>query len=337
MGPITFVPVWLLQDALMFAAAIWVFVYIARHEKHPVSISIEVGAFALLYAGVYENLATVIGWYGYGRSLLMLFNVPLAVVLFEALVYYSALKLVDRMAVPTWIKPLGAGMLAVVQDFALDTVETHEIYRTPQGVTGHWTFHTPATPVSIFGEPVMNFTSWMFLVGVAAAWMLVGRWWHRRSGYSRTIGILYPFLAIIAALATLGSPLSRLVLFARVGYDSAPWTRWPVATSGQWFTLAAAIVVPLVLFALFWRGRFTAPVSAREDRPLLAVLIGFPLVEIVLGVAGAHWQTLWLVVASAAAMLVMVGGSYWLAARQAAVTDASAEASVTDTVTAPRG
>jgi hypothetical protein len=327
MGPLTFVPVWVLQDALMFAVAIWLFVYIARHERHPVSISIEVGAFAVLYGGVYENLATAVGWYGYGRSLLMLFNVPLAVVLFEALVYYAALKLVDRMAVPTWLKPFGAGMLAVVQDFALDPVATHEIYRTAQGVTGHWTFHTPATPVSIYDEPVMNFTSWVFLVGVGAAWMLVGRWWHRRSGYHRAVGVVYPLLAVVAALATLGSPLSRLVLFARVGYDSGPWTRWPIATNGQWVTLAAAIVVPLVLFAIFWRGDFTAPVRARDDLPLLAVLIGFPLAEVVFAIAGAHWDFLWLVAASAAAMIVLVGGVY----RRAATTDAAARVPIAET------
>ncbi|WP_022881506.1 carotenoid biosynthesis protein [Gryllotalpicola ginsengisoli] len=317
MGAFTFVPVWILQDALMLALAVWVFAYIARHERHPVSISIEVGAFALLYAGSYENLATVVGWYQYGRSLLMYFNVPLAVLLMEAMVYYAALKLVDRMAVPAWLKPLGAGCLAVIQDFALDPVETHEIYRTQEGVVGHWTFHTPSTPVSIFGEPVMNFTSWMFLVGAGAAWMMLGRWWHRRSGYNRVVGVVYPILAVFAALATLGSPLSRLVLFARVGYDDAAWTTWPPATNGQWVTLAAAIVLPLVLFAVFWRGRFMTPLDARTDRPLIAVLAGMPLVELVLAIAGGHWDFLWLVAASAAAMLLLVGGVY-RAARSAA-------------------
>jgi hypothetical protein len=307
---------------------VWVFAYIARHERHPVSISIEVAAFAVLYAGTYENLATVIGWYQYGRSLLMYFNVPLAVLLLEALVYYAGLKLMDRMAIPTWLKPLGAGALAVIQDFAIDPVETHETYRTAQGVTAHWTFHTPATPVSIAGEPVMNFTSWMFLVGAGAAWMMVGRWWHRRSGYNRTVGILYPLLAVVAALATLGSPLSRLVLFGMLGYGGRPWTEWPPASELQWVSLAAAIVVPLVLLAVFWRGRFTAPVSAREDAPLLAVLVGLPLAEILFAVAGRHWDILGLVAAGAAAMLVLVGGIYRVAARQAGA-DAAAEAAVT--------
>jgi len=336
MGPITFIPVWLLQDALMLALGVWVFAYIARHEKHPVSIAIEVGAFAVLYAGTYENLATVIGWYQYGRSLLMYFNVPLAVLLLEGLVYYAGLKLMDRMAVPGWLKPLGAGALAVIQDFAIDPVETHETYRTAQGVTAHWTFHTPATPVSIAGEPVMNFTSWMFLVGAGAAWMMVGRWWHRRSGYNRTVGILYPLLAVVAGLVTLGSPLSRLVLFARIGYDDAPWTQWPRASELQWVCLAAAIVVPLVLLAVFWRGRFTAPVNAREDAPLIAVLVGLPIVELLLAVAGRHWDILGLVAAGAAAMLVLVGGIYRIAGRQTVSADASAEASATGPATETR-
>jgi hypothetical protein len=315
LGTITLVPVWIIQDVVMLVAAGGVFTYIAKRERHPLAISLEVVAFALLYAGIYENVSTWVKWYDYGRSLFMFGNIPLAVLLYEAIVYYAALKLVDRLAVPAWIKPFGAGMLAVVQDFAVDPVNTHEVFATQEGVTGHWSFHVPETSVSIYGEPVMNFTSWMFLVGVAAAFMLLGRAWHRRSGYRRSVAIAYPLLAVLASLVLLGSPLSRLVLFARLGYDSAAWTVWPTASVGQWYILAAAIVVPLVLFVVYWRGRFTAPIAVRDDWPLLAVLVGMPAAQIVFCLVGGYTQILWLVAASALAMLLLVGGVYLRAYR----------------------
>jgi hypothetical protein len=314
-GTITLVPVWIIQDVVLLVAAVAVFTYIVKRERQPLAISIEVAAFGLLYAGVYENAATWVGWYEYGRSLIMLGNVPIAVPLYEALVYYAALKLVDRMAVPGWIKPFGAGLFAVIQDFALDPVNTHEVFKAREGVSAHWTFLTPPTPVSIYGEPTMNFTSWMFLVGVPAGFMLAGRTWHRRSGYRRSIGIAYPLLGVLGSLALLFSPLSHVVLFGQLKYDVSNWRTWPTASVSQWYILAAAFVVPLVLFAVFWRGRFTATVSVRDDGPLLAVLVGVPVAEVVFCLAGGYTQILWLVGASALAMLVLVGGVYLLASR----------------------
>ena len=170
MGTITLVPVWIIQDIVMLVAAGGVFTYIAKRERQPLAISLEVVAFALLYAGIYENVSTWVKWYDYGRSLFMFGNIPLAVLFYEAIVYYAALKLVDRLAVPAWIKPFGAGMLSVVQDFAVDPVNTHEVFATQEGITGHWSFHVPQTSVSVYGEPVMNFTSWVFTGSTAKSW-----------------------------------------------------------------------------------------------------------------------------------------------------------------------
>jgi len=318
-GPITIVWPWIISDVVMLAAGIAVVWYIVKREPHPASRLIEVAAFTFLYAGIYENLATWIGWYEYGRSLIMFGNVPVAVLLYEAIVFYAGLKLMERLAVPAWIRPIGAGFLAVMQDFAIDTLTTHQLATTQESATpiGHWTFLTPPTDVQIYGEPVMNFSSWMFLVGVYAAFAVIGRWWHRRSGYARWVGIVYPLLAVIASLGVLMSPLSRLVLFGRLGYDGAAWTEWPVATPAQWWILGAFVFIPPLLIALTWRGRFTGELSPRRDWPILAVLVGVPLFCVVAAVAGGMWDVLWLIALSTAAMAVLVGLPYVLAARAA--------------------
>jgi len=319
-GPVTIVWPWIVSDVVMLAAAVAIVWYIVKRESHPASRLIEIGAFAFLYAGMYENLSTWVGWYEYGRSLIMFGNVPVAVLLYEAIVFYAALRLMERLAVPAWVRPIGAGFLAVVQDFAVDVLATHQYASVQESASpiAHWTFHVPASDVQIYGEPVMNFSSWMFLVGVYAAFAVIGRWWHRRSGYRAWVGIVYPLLAVLAALAALMSPLSRLVLFGRLGYDGAEWTVWPQASPAQWWILGAFLVLPPIIVALTWRGRFTAQLSARTDWPILATLVGVPLFSVLAAIAGGMWDVLWLIVLAAAAMLVLVGMPYVVAARRSA-------------------
>ncbi len=44
---------------------------------------------------MYENFATLMKWYGYGRSLIMIFNVPITVPIVEYLVVYSTLRILQ--------------------------------------------------------------------------------------------------------------------------------------------------------------------------------------------------------------------------------------------------
>lgn len=89
MGPFTIIPVWIIQDLLVLIVAVITVVYIVKREEHPASILLEFVCFIFLYAAVYENFATLVGWYGYGRSLVMLGNVPITVPVFEYLVIYG--------------------------------------------------------------------------------------------------------------------------------------------------------------------------------------------------------------------------------------------------------
>jgi len=321
MGPFPIVLAWIIVDVILFAAAVGIVWYIVKREPHPASRLIELAAMTFLYAGVYENLATWFGWYAYGPSLLMYGNVPVAVLLYEAIVFYAGLRLMEKLRIPAWLRPLGAGCLAVIQDFAVDLVATSTYADVPGlGTTAHWTFHVPTAGVEIYGEPVMNFTSWMFLVGVFAAFTTIGRAWHRRSGYRTWVGIVYPLLAVIASLACLVSPLSKLTLFATLGDPTK--LAWPDPNPGQWVLLGLAIVVPLALLAFFWRGRgLRESLSWQRDWPLWTVLAGVPLVHVVVAIASGIWAPLWLIVLAAIVMLALVGMPYRVARRVVAPAD----------------
>ena len=75
----TFIADWVIQDLLIYAIGIITILFIIEKEPHPDVIILEMICFCLMDAAVYENLATYIGLYGYGQSLIMVWNVPLSI------------------------------------------------------------------------------------------------------------------------------------------------------------------------------------------------------------------------------------------------------------------
>jgi hypothetical protein len=136
----------------------------------------------------------------------------------------------------------------------------------------------------------------MLLCGYAAAYLLLGRWWHRKSGYRPLVGYLYPVLAMLLALATMVSPLSKSLLWLEPLLGKGSF--------GEWIMLGVFFVVPALLLVLLWRGRMKERLSWRDDWPLPVILVGAPLVHLFFTLAGGHFEVLWLVAAST----VVLGG-----------------------------
>lgn len=314
MGNFTFIPIWVIQDILVYLMTAGVIFYIVKKEARPVTVLMEMSCFVLLYASVYENVATIMKWYGYGRSLIMVFNVPLSIPLFEFLVLYCSLKLMEHMQIPTWIKPILAGFFGVVADFSLDPVAVKQIFTTMEGTIGRWSWFPGPHDVVIYGEPVYNFTGWMYITGYAALFFLLGRWWYRRSGYSSLVGYLYPVLASLAALLVLLTPLTTFFTFGT-----------PFGAKGsasEWVMLTVALVVPVVLLAVSWRGRMKSGLSLKGDSPLFFFLLGSPVIGLIFCLFGGFWQILWLVLLAGVAMWVLVVGIY-LAGRKVLIPNRS--------------
>ena len=276
----TFEPVWVIEDLLVFIATAATIFYIVKREAQPIARLMEMFAFVLLDSAIYENVATLAHLYEFGRSSIMVFNIPIAVPLFEYMVLYGSLKLFERTRMPVWLKPIGAGFFGVVADFTLDPVSVYQRFRTLEGTIGRWTwFPGPGEP-TLATESVKNFSGWMLIIGFGAIFVLLGREWHRRSGFSALVGYLYPIIAAVLSLLLLLTPVASFLLNV--------WPFFPFNGPSEWAPLAVYLIVPPVLLAVFWRGRMKGAYTLKGDFPVFVFLGGFPIVNLLFTIIGGY-------------------------------------------------
>lgn len=301
MGTFTVIPIWIIEDILVYIAGAAVLLFIVKREERPGPFILEMLSFCFLYAAVYENFATLMGWYGYGRSLLMIFNVPFSVPLVEYLVVYSALRILDREGIPFWTKPWIVGLAGMLFDFTLDPVAMKQVFSTAEGAIGRWTWFPGMGDVQIFGEPVYNYTGWILLCGLFAASILAGRAWYRRSGYRSSVGVAYPILCSLGALLVLVSPLSQFLIWL------APF--FGKGSVGEWIMLGANAAAGLYFFICYVPPTRRSSRAPGLETPALLVLVAGPLLNLAICLASGYWDIAWLVDISA---LVLAGGVLWM-------------------------
>jgi hypothetical protein len=294
---------WLLADILTILVTFLVVLYIVRRSKHPVVVLLECFGFVFLYATIYENFAVVQGWYVYGRSLLMVGDVPLSVPLIEMDVMVTGLWLLEKMEIPEWCKPFIVGLFGMLQDFSLDPLTVRQVFTVNGLTSGRWTWLLPQGAVNIYHVPVYNFSGWMLIMLFASAYYLIGRGWFRRSGYKPVVGYAYPLLATLMALLTLVSPLSQFLLWL------APF--FAKGSNAEWVMLAFHLILPVVLLAVFWRGRMKSSLGLKSDLPIFAVIVLFHLSDILFTIAGGYTTILWLVLLVSGVHFVLLGWIYF--------------------------
>ncbi|HTX93242.1 MAG TPA: carotenoid biosynthesis protein [Anaerolineales bacterium] len=299
---------WLLADLLTLSITLVLVGFLVHRSRHPVVVLLECFAFVFLYASIYENFAVVQGWYVYGRSLLMIGDVPLSVPLLEMDVLVTALWLLEKMEIPTWCKPFIVGFFGMLQDFSLDPYTVRQVFTVDGLTSGRWTWLLQPGMANIYKVPVYNFPGWMLILMYAAVYLLLGRAWFKRSGYKPVVGYVYPFLAILLALITLVTPLSQFLLWL------APF--FTKGSSAEWIMLAFFLLLPTVLLAGFWRGRMKQPVSFREDLPAFLVIGLFHLSDILFTLAGGYTEILWLILLVSAVHWTLLGWIYFAGRRR---------------------
>jgi hypothetical protein len=286
MGPFTVVPAWIAQDVMILIATIATIGFIVRKEEHPESFLMEMFCFTFLYAAVFENFATLVGYYGYGHSLLMVFNVPLTIPLIEYLVVYAGLRLTGKMNMPGWSRAIVTGLMCMLFDLSLDPLAIRQVHQgVAEAPIGRWSWFPAPTDANLLGIPVYNFTGWILICGYAAAMFLIGRLLYRRSGYKTWVGILYPFAAIVGALGALYSPLTAFLMWL------GPF--WSKGGVTEWIMLIFNTSVGAVVLALLWRGKMKRVLSMREDWPVPMVFVSFHVANILFAVIGGHFDILW--------------------------------------------
>ncbi len=298
---------WLLADILTILITLLVGIFIVRKSRHPVAALLECFGFVFLYASIYENFAVVQGWYVYGRSVLMVGDVPLSVPLLEMDVLVTSLWLLEKMEIPAWCKPFIVGLFGMLQDFSLDPLTVRQVYTVNGLTSGRWTWLVPHGAVNIYNVPVYNFPGWMLIMLYASAFYLLGRWWFRRSGYKPLVGYVYPLLATLLALLTMISPLSQFLLWL------APF--FSKGSNAEWVMLAFHLLFPLALLAVFWRGRMKSALTLQSELPIFAVVVLFHLSDLFFTIAGGFTAILWLVVLVSLVHFALLGW-IWLSGRR---------------------
>jgi hypothetical protein len=277
----TAVPSWLIQDVIILVLAGVAIGFIIKNEKKPAVVLLEFFSFILLYAAVYENLATVMGWYGFGRSLVMVFNVPITVPVIEYLFVYTTLRFCEKIKIPKWSAPIFTGAFGILGDLPLDPLAMQQTAQTNEGFIGRWTWFIKSTDVSVFNVPIYNFTGWMLLCGYAAAFLLLGRYWYKKSGEKQIVGVLYPPLCMLAGLIAMCSPLSSFLLWLGPLFNKGGWTEYLML--GLCFVAFIAILV-------FWRGRMIENVCWKDEW-IIPVVFGVSHLSVLLfGMIGGHWS-----------------------------------------------
>jgi hypothetical protein len=278
---------WFFADIFTLGVSLYLLVVLVRRARHPAVAILEGAAFIFLYAGVFENFATWNGWYIYGRSLLMIGEVPLSVPLMEACVFITGLWLLDALRVPDFVKPFVLGWLGMLQDLSLDPVAVRQIF-TADGVTsGRWTWLFPPDAANFYHIPVYNFPGWMLIMLYGSAFILLGRWWFRRSGEKPWVGYVYPLAAPVLALLAMVSPLSQFLLWL------GPW--FMKGNSVEWVMLGFHLSFPILLLAIFWRGRMKRAFQFPADVPVFLIPTLFHGFDIACAIIGGYGEVLGLV------------------------------------------
>jgi hypothetical protein len=286
MNTFTFIPTWVIQDALTLIISLIFVFFIIKNEEKPINILLEFFCFIFLNAAVYENFATMMGWYGYGKSLVMIFNVPITIPIIEYLVVYSSIRLFGYVKMPLWAKPLVVGFMGALFDFTLDPVAIKQIFQTAEGTIGRWSWYPGANDVCILGEPVYNFSGWILFCGYAATFILLGRIWFEKAKNKKLVGYLYPVLSMLASLLVLISPLSQFLLWLGPFFHKGQST--------EWVMLILLSLIALVLIIIYGRKKIN-PISYKKEYPLLLIFTAIPCMDIIFAFMGKYYSALLLI------------------------------------------
>lgn len=289
---------WLVSDLVINALALWGLLFLVSRAERPVPLLLEVAALTLLYAAVFENAAVARGNYIYGRSLFMFGDVPAAVPFEEIMILVMGLAMLGKAGMPVWTRPVITGLFGILQDFSLDPIATRQVFTVNGLTSGRWTWLPDGGPVNILHIPVYNFSGWQMIMTYGGLSLLVGRAWYRRSGYAGRIGLVYPFIAALAAVVLIHTPLSMFALwlwpFFNQGYDS------------EWAMLGLWVALSLVLIAGWWPRRRGQGLDWAVDWPFFAIPVLWHVFDIASACVAGIYASLPLMLAATVAHMLLL-------------------------------
>lgn len=155
---------------------------------------IELGI-GVLYGLTLETLTIMqLHVYQYGRFLIMLGPIPLAVAVGWGIILYSAMAFAESLAFPSWAAPALVGLLGLNIDLAMDAVAIR---------LNMWHWLGYAGNQEWFGVPFANFYAWFIVLCSCSALL----WWVRaltvRPGWRGPLAALGALLGSVVILTFL--------------------------------------------------------------------------------------------------------------------------------------
>jgi uncharacterized membrane protein len=230
--------------------------------------------------------------YRYGEFWLMVgwsHKVPLWVGVGWGAILYAASWTAQRLALPRWLRPLAAGLLAVNIDMSLDPIAEK---------LGFWNWLQPP-PVNLYGVPFDNFLGWFAIVATYSFFV--------REGFSRvrpTERYSYLWIPPLAALLAIASMVvigmgasfvyrvtgSQTPLFVGV-FSLACVLSWQFAKKSRRDVpfSRSILAVPVVMHGLLWALLF---LTKSFESEVLSSLIVFIPVNFAVGFFAFAWVSL---------------------------------------------
>lgn len=248
--------------------------------------------------GVLLEYAAILTYdaYSYGHFLVMFGDtVPLCIGVLWGVIFYAAVEVAERLAMPRALQLLFPALLAFTIDISLDPVAVH---------LGFWAWRTSSSRMTLWQVPLYNFYTWILVSFSFTLMLALGRALlrPRRWGWRGDVGLML-----------LLPPLSVFTLFALFyvhEFLMGPINDWvdPFAV------FLPAVVAGITLATLVFARRY------RRDHPLdptiLAVPLffhGFCLLAVLL--SGQFRQDPWLLALVVGMLFVSTGlflWPYWL-------------------------
>ncbi len=165
-------------EVVILALFIACFIQAWRHDRRRAWALGSAAAFGVLleWATIQQLRA-----YSYGRFMLMLDEVPVAIGLAWGTIIYTARLTSDATTLPDWARPLLDGLLALNLDLAMDALAIR---------LGYWDWGN-GLEQGYFGVPYANFWAWFWVVFFfSAGWRALERWPHPLAVWLAPVGAI---------------------------------------------------------------------------------------------------------------------------------------------------
>ena len=166
---------------------------------------------------------------------------------------------------PKWSAIWVIGQYASFHDMGIDPVYVHDRYLFNGVLSGQWNWHLHYTD-AFFGIPFFNFSGWLYMTGIYAAMIYLGRWIHQKYN-TNFVAVAYPLV----------SGLLLIVPFSLVGFVLITGD----TRMGELVRMIVNFIFPIILLVLY--GKRLRPIDLKKHRIVFVVPIVLHLYNLVVG------------------------------------------------------